>query len=340
MSDMKTHLAREERRELGYYLSKRYSLRQIARLLGRSVSTISEEIKRNKVKGVYDPEKADHKAYVRRKDAKYQGMKIEENRELRDHVHQKIGEDWSPELIAGRSKQRKDPFPSVSAKGIYRYLHSVYGRQLESQLRYGRKKRRSYGSRKASPLINRRFIEQRQKIIEQRLRFGDYEADFIESGKNGSGYLLVAVERKSRYVSIRRIGRKTETEVFATLQEIVGLARGTYSLTVDNDIVFRNHEELARTLGIPVFFTHPYHAWEKGQVEQINKLIRQYVPKGSDISDYAEAYIKMVETKLNTRPRKCLQFRTPEEVLHTHTMDQMIKKTVVPIKNDPVGCSV
>ncbi len=336
---MKQHLKQEERREIRYYLDKQYRLRQIAELLGRSVSTISDEIRRNSVNRTYDPEKARQKSRVRRKYAKYQGMRVVENPALRTYLHAKIEDDWSPELIAGRVRTLDTHLPRISTKGIYRYIHSVYGRRLEQCLRYGQRKKLQ-GYTKKTSLHDRVFIDERAKTVERRLRFGDYEADFIESGRNGSGYLVVLIERKSRMVRIRKILQKTEAAVFATLKDLISSDLAPRSLTLDNDIIFRNHARLAKLLNIPIFFTHPYHAWEKGQVEQVNKLIRQYIPKGSNISRYPDAYLAMVAIKLNTRPRACLQFQTPAEVIEQYQKQFCVQELVVPIKKDPLGCSV
>jgi len=102
------------------------------------------------------------------------------------------------------------------------------------------------------------------------------------------------------------------------------------TLTLDNDIIFRKHKELSKLLGVPVYFCHPYHSWEKGGVENTNKLIRQYIPKGSDISQYTDAYIQMIQDKLNNRPRKCLKYKTPLEVMLQHS--QLKKETYAMIQ--------
>ncbi len=309
------HITKTERLEIALLIRKKHSQRDIAEMLNRSPNSISREVRENSVNGVYDPNKAQHKAYVRRKCSKYQGMKVVESRELRDYVEEKIRQDWSPEEISGRIRKVDKHIKYVGFKGIYKFVYSVYGRLLEKRLRYKGKKRKGRNREKASQLKGRVFIDQRPKIIGNRERFGDWEGDFIVSNKTGKGVLLVLYERKAMYVVIKKImSRKCEV-VNQCLYELTGGFVCFNSLTIDNDISFKKHEELSKLLGVPVYFCHPYHAWEKGGVENINKLIRQYVPKGSDISKISSEYIRGIETKLNTRPRKGLGYKTPLEVM-------------------------
>lgn len=320
------HITKTERLEIALLKSKKYSIRDIARALGRSPGSICEEIGRNSVRRSYDPAKADHKAYVARKYSKYQGMKIESRPDLRAYVENKVAEDWSPEEVSGRIKEIDRPIPDVSSKTIYKYIASVYGRRLENHLAYKGKKKRPHPRPKATQLKDRISIDQRPKIVDIRERFGDWEGDFIVSGRNGSGALLVLHERKARYALIRKIDAPSIDAVHRYLIEMTGgIIMNT--LTLDNDILFRKHEEMSRILEVPVYFCHPYHSWEKGGVENTNKLIRRYVPKGSDISRVSDERIKEIQEKLNARPRKCLSYRTPAEVMREH--DQFISLPII-----------
>lgn len=330
------HIETTERQQIDQYLKDGRSHRSIARLIGRSRNTISYEVKENSVCGRYDWKKADRKAKNTRKASKHQGMKVVFGPGLRSFVTAKLREDWSPEEISGRIKYVEKSLPYISPKGIYRFIYSAYGRQVERFLRYGPKgKRKKKGYEKVSKLKDRVFIDKRPKSIEKRRHFGDWEGDFIVSGKKGKGVLLVLVERKSRYVVIRKLMVKTCNEVNLMIAEILGGIVLFSSLTLDNDIVFRKHKVLSGTLGRPVYFTHPYHSWEKGTVENMNKWIRQYVKKGSNISKYSDQYIQFVEDRLNDRPRKCLKFRTPREIFErrvklkkeAYAIIRVIKKT-------------
>jgi len=324
-----SHIKKAERLELSILLNRKYSLRDISRVLDRSVSSISCEITRNSTKGVYDPLKANHKAYVRRKYSKYQGMKIEGNKELREYVVSSLKKDWSPEEICGRIREIDKDIQYVGFKGIYRYVSSPYGRRLERYLRHSGKRRKREGYSKVTQLKNRQFIDDRPLVINTRERYGDWEGDFIVSGKQGKESLLVLHERKTRYVLIRKIPSRSPKLVNTCLSQLIRNLSSFNSLTLDNDIAFRKHERLSQSLDCPVFFCHPYHSWEKGGVENTNKLIRQYVRKGSDISKYSDKYIQRIQDKLNTRPRKSLNYKTPEEVMTENNQfkekDQCVK---------------
>lgn len=316
------HLTRQERVEIAYLRNKKgYSINAVAEALGRSKSTISDELK-NKVNGVYDPKKAQHKAYVKKKYSKYQGMKIVQDSQLRCYVEKNIKKDWSPEQVAGRLQDIDTHIKYVSRGAIYKYIYSVYGRQLERYLRYKGKKRKSRNT-KATPIKNRTFIDERPEIVNNRDRFGDWEGDLIVSGKNGKGALLVLHERRTRFPVIKRImSRKTDV-INNHIYKITGGLVCFNSLTIDNDVSFQKHEEMSEMINAPIYFCHPYHAWEKGGVENTNKLIRQYVPKGSDISKFSKQYIEEVETTLQNRPRKCLGYKTPFEVMTENNQFKM-----------------
>lgn len=288
-------------------------MRRIAGLMGRSPNTISEELRLNCVKGKYDPAKAHHKAYVRRKYAKYQGMKIIKHTALHQEVRDRLYDDQSPEAIAGCIR-RKRALPSVSKNAIYRFIGSVYGRRIETHRERKRKRRRG-GRAKGTKLSNRVFIDRRPKNINERRHFGDAEADFIVSGKRGKGILLVVVDRKARTTFLERI----ITISIAAMERAFLRIRNRYpeikTVTTDNDLLFAKHERLAAILSVRIFFCHPYHSWEKGTVENTNKVIRRDIPKGADLSKYSKRFIERLEAKLNRRPMKCLDYRTPEEVL-------------------------
>ena len=328
-----THIKKAERLEIAILLNKKYSYREIAKVLKRGASSISEEINNNNVNGIYDPQKADHKAYVKRKYSKYQGMKVVSDIKLWNYLKEKLQEDWSPENIAGRIENMDTCVRSISPKSIYKFIYSSYGRNLERYLAYKGKKRKPKTSKKVLQLQDRVFIDQRPKIIEKRRRFGDWEGDFIVSGKNGKGVLLTLYERKARYTLIKKMMNKKIDEVHKIIYELTG-GVVMNSLTLDNDIVFRKHKKLSEIIGVPIYFCHPYHSWEKGGVENTNKLIRRYIPKGSDISQYSDEYVQMVEDKLNNRPKKCLNFKTPNEVIREN---DLFKKEIKYSLNDIIG---
>lgn len=297
--------------------SKGYSLREIGRSLGRSPSTLSEELKRNRVKGVYDPKKANHKAYVRKKYARFQGMRIVFDPELRRFVEKHLRVGQSPEAIAGRLKMKMESLSYVSGDTIRRFLKSSHGWKLRKQTRK-RKYRR--GKRRNDSLRNRKFIDERPPYIAKRNRVGDAEGDFIVSGKSGKGYLFTLVDRKTRYPFLEPVLPVTIENVHRAGLRIKKRFPEWKTMTTDNDLLFKKHKELEKLLGIKIYFCHPYHSWEKGSIENLNKQIRKDIPKGSDLSKYSLKEIREIEKKLRSRFMECLRYTTPEEMLTTHRL--------------------
>ena len=293
--------------------SKGYSQVEIAKVLRRNPSTIYRELHR-KVKGEYIANKAHHKAYIKRKYSKYQGMKIREYMKLEQYITKYLKHGWSPEQISGRISE-ECMLPKVSHTSIYSWLRSVHGRQLEAELRKIKRKRTKTARKKVVKLEGRIFIDERPKYVDSREYFGDWEGDFIVSGKGSKTALLVLHERKSRYIIIRKVKHKTAKEVEDTLIDMVKPLTNFKSLTLDNDVSFVHHEKISKELGVPLFFCHPYASWEKGGVENTNLYIRRWIPKGSDISKWSDQEIQDIEFWMNSLPRKVLGWHTPEEVM-------------------------
>lgn len=312
---MKTykHFSFVERAQVEILGSKGYSQREIGRVLGRNSGTICRELKR-KANGQYIARKADHKAYVRRKYSKYQGMKIREDMKLEQYITKYLKYGWSPEQISGRISE-ECMLPVVSHTTIYSWLRSIHGRQLEAELRLLKKKRQKKARKKVVQLEGRVFIDERPKSVNTREYFGDWEGDFIVSGKGSKTALLVLHERKSRYIIIRKVKHKTTQEVENTLIEMIKPLTNFKSLTLDNDVSFVHHQKISTELGVPLFFCHPYASWEKGGVENSNLYLRRWIPKGSNISKWSDEEIQNIEIWMNTLPRKVLGYSTPTEVM-------------------------
>ena len=305
--------------------SKGYSIRNIAEALKRSVSTISDEISNNSTRGKYNPRKAQHKAYVRRKYSKYQGMKIVGNKHLKKFVDKHLFDDQSPRAISGRIKTQEKKITLVSKDSIHRYIMSVYGRRIEVH-RKKRKQRRRRKRPKYSKLDDRTFINKRPKYIDKRMCMGDAEADFIVSGKTGKGILLVVVDRKTRVAFIEKISKVSVLNVHKAFSKIKQRFPEMKTITADNDILLQKHKELEILLKVKIYFCHPYHSWEKGTVENTNKYIRRDIPKGSNISFYSRSFIHKLEQKLNRRIMECLKFRTPDEALREEKRKRKVKR--------------
>jgi IS30 family transposase len=278
-------------------------------VLERSASSISDEIKRNSVNEIYSAKKANHKSRVRRSNAKFQGMNIVNNKVLRKEVDTLLYDDVSPGNVSGRVKLKFGV--SISKDSIYRYIKSIYGRKIEHHRKSIKYKNRS--KVKLTKLRDRVNISKRPKIVDNRTRYGHAEADFIVSGKAGTGILLVVVDRKVRKVWIRKITKVTIENVHTCFLSIQKEYINMKTLTLDNDILFRKHKLLKDLLKVRIYFCNPYHSWEKGTVENTNKYIRRYIKKSSDISLYSNEYIQNIQDKLNRRPMECLQYKTPEE---------------------------
>ena len=251
----------------------------------------------------------------------------------------------APEDISGRIKFIDTNIPYVATDTIYKYVKSVYGRNIVDFLWYKGKKRRPIVVR--SDIKNRTFIDQRPKIVLKRRNYWDWEADFIVSGKHGKGALLVFVERKSRYVLIFKLqDRKVETINFI-LRQVFGSGQLLCNtLTIDNDICFRHHKQMSQIIGGMIFFCHPYHSWEKGTVEKMNQMIRRFIKKGCNIDKISERKVRWVQNILNNKPYKCLGFFTPKEVLSrsrklkTFVLENFNKKTPVISRYFNTKCSV
>jgi transposase, IS30 family len=292
-------------------------------MLGRGKSSISDEITRNSVTGTYDSDKAHHKATTRRKAAKYQGKRIVVNKELCVFIEKALLQRQSPQAIAGRLKAGLEPgLPYVSRDTIETYIRSAHGRRIEYQLKVlkaGQKKRHKPKRPGTAPRGDpKKSIDDRPAVITNRERVGDLEVDFIVSGKNGTGYVLTAADRKLRVGFIRKILPVTVANALRALLDIKQQFPELTSITTDNDILWTYHKQLEQALGVPFYFCDPYASWQKGGVENYNGEARVYMKKGSDISQYNEVYIQMVETKLNARYMAVLGYRTAAEALQEY----------------------
>lgn len=309
------HLRPEERVEIAVLKGKGYSLRSIAKALGRSHSSLSRELKRNEVSGTYEAPKAQHKAYVSRKYSKYQGMKVAEHTGLEKYIQEKLKKHWTPEQIAGRLRDEAS-LPYVSRMGIYKYLYSSYGQKYCEYLpskRY-RPKRRKGKKTEREMIPNRVGIEERPAEVDGREIFGHYEADTVVSKRNtGKAALCVLEERMSRKTFIKRIPSMRPGKNNKALRQMSkNLPMKT--LTLDNGIENKHHEKLSKQLKISIFFCNVYRSWEKGGVENTNGRIRRFFPKGTNFSKIKPAAIAKVQLIMNNTPRKCLNYKTPNEM--------------------------
>ena len=307
------HLTYENRVEIKSYLNCGLYQSQIAEKIGVHKSTISNELKRNTGLKGYRSKQAQLMTKSRRKNAK-------KNIRFTDTVKQRVEfyltQDWSPEQISGRLKL--DEGISISHETIYQHIWAdkKAGGDLNKHLRCSHKKRKKrYGKKDRRGVIPDRIsIDDRPEIVNQKKRIGDWELDTI-IGKNHQGALVSAVERKSRYSCLMYVVHKTaELVTKALIRKLSPLKNKVLTATADNGKEFAWHQEIAAKLATQFYFAHPYCSWERGLNENTNGLIRQYFPKNFDFRSITEQDIKLVEYRLNNRPRKSLNFKTPAEI--------------------------
>jgi len=312
-------LTEEDRIEI--YAMKQAGKEQtmIAAELGVHPSTISRELSRNTGLRGYRPKQAHQKALQRRFNAR---KAVKMTPETIDYIECKLAQEHSPEQIAERMKI--DPGwhgPTVSHERIYQHIwqDKAQGSMLYKHLRIAgtkqRRKRRNSRDMRGT-IKNRVGIEERPNIVERKIRIGDWEGDTVV-GRNHQGALVTLVDRKSKLTLIGKVNRYTAEAVEKTIISLMELLpRRNYTLTVDNGKEFASHESVAETLRIKVYFADPYSAWQRGLNENTNGLIRQYVPKRSDVRTLTNEQVRHIMNRLNNRPRKSLGYLTPNEVFY------------------------
>lgn len=312
------HFTQDERNETSILLKKGYSQKDIAGVLGKNRSSVNREISRNKVKGIYDPQKANVKAKVRRIASKYQGMKVVKNLELGKFITKHLKDDhWTPEEIAGRWNNEnqlvtREKKIIISAPSIYKYLYSAHGQSLCKYLvsmRYTKRKRTKNPKPKRQLIPNRILIELRPEIVNQRTEFGHFEGDTLGRIKTDTDVVAGLSERISRYIIIRKLpGLKHTMDGFnEMLNPYHDLIK---TLTLDNGVENTKWEKL----GIDTYFCHAYSSWEKGGMENLFGRLRRFIPKKASLKDYSEEDICRFADIMNNTPRKCLKWRTPKEI--------------------------
>lgn len=315
-----------DRQRIEFWLGlKRISLRDIARFIGRDVSVVSREVKRHKPQlSPYDAELA-QKAADRK--AKFTNKKkLEKSEGLKSYIEDQLKQDWSPDQIAGRLKEqpppefKKAPMKTVCAETIYQHIYDQPEGEprLYKHLRTHRKKRIEWGKRRIRGIIipDRTPIEQRPELINQRERYGDLEADLL-CGKRQKEAISVHYERKTMYLNLEKVETmEAQTNLVALKETIESFPEDfVKSITFDNGGENAEHTKLKADYDIETYFCDPGKAWQKGGVENMNKLLRQYIPKGTDIKKIDQEYLDFIKKRLNNRPRKTHHYLTPSEVL-------------------------
>ena len=313
------HLSAAERQIIAQRRAAGDGRSQIARLLGRSHSTIGRELERNGQHGLYDPYQAEQQASERRGQARH--YRRRSHVPLWEQVHQWFVLDWSPEIIAAKLQQHypDDPQMRLSPEALYQWVYrdAREGGSWHQHLWRRRAKRRSHGKYRhlRFTVPNRVGIAERPKVVEQRTRVGDWEGDSVH-GKQGKEGLVTHVDRASRFLALGRSpDRSASAFRQATEQALQWVPTGLCNtLTLDNGTEMAEHQQIGETLGMKTYFADPYSPWQRGTNEQTNGLLRRYFPKGTDFSKVSDQALNEVVLKINQRPRKCLGYQAPYDV--------------------------
>lgn len=289
------------------------SLRSIAFVLGRSTSTLSREVRRNakEYDGAYRAEPAHSYAVARRgrcrRGSQFEAQQIQLVEEL-------VREKWSPEQIAVRL--RDEGVLSISHETIYRRIRrdrragGTLWKSLRICPKFGRKR---YGRRDSRGVLpGKRHISERPTEVELRKMIGHWEGDTV-MGSDKRHCILTLVERATGLAVIRKLRARTKQEVTRAMLNVLHVHRGIKTITFDNGTEFHDYKLLEQRFPVKCYFATPYHSWERGSNENLNGLIRQYLPKGSCMRHVTQDDCNYIAFKLNSRPRKRLAFRTPAE---------------------------
>ena len=313
-----------EREEISRAVVAGHSIRSIAAQLGRGPSTISRELKRNGGQECYRASQADQSAWDRGRRPKT--GKLAQNRALARIVAGKLQLQWSPEQVAGWLKRTypDDTSRQVSHETIYRSLfiqaRGALKKELVAHLRRSRVMRRSrhhtMKTDKHGRITDTVSISERPASVEDRAVPGHWEGDLLFGSKNSQ--IATLVERNTRYAMLVKVtGKDTETVINALIKNARKLPEELYkSLTWDRGKEMAEHKRFTLATDIQVYFCDPQNPWQRGTNENTNGLLRQYLPKGTDLSGYSQAKLNAVARRLNERPRKTLNYETPAERFH------------------------
>lgn len=330
------HLSIEERESIWELCHEGKGLREIGRRIGRSASTISRELRRNSYLhngeiSVYRPSTAERKYAARRERCRRRVLLEDEG--LQRLVERLIGEQsWSPEQVENRLKLEGSQY-RISYTTIYRWLHTGKRRfwrpdaqkfqQMVFHLRRRGKRKREKGELKRQGQRNiPHKLSERPEAANKREEIGHWEADTIQ-GKINSGCVVTMVDRKSRFLLGGKVDRKFADDVAQTMSRLLSSVPPEYvkSITPDRGTEFTAHAVVTEQVHqVPFYFPPPHSPWERPSVENTNGLLRQYVPARSNLTTLTEADVRLYVRLLNTRPRKCLGWKTPAEIFFSNLL--------------------
>jgi IS30 family transposase len=310
---MAKQLTLSQRYHIAVLLSEAKMQKDIAEKICTSRSTLTRELQRNGGRENYDPDQAHQRAIKLRQTAP---KAIKMSFAVIQWIESKIRIEWRPEQIAAKTHEALGV--SISHERIYQHIwqDKRRGGTLYKHLPQSGKRRKKYGSKdKRGQIVNRVSIDERPNVVAEKSRIGDWEIDTV-IGKNHQGALVTIVERVSKFTLVAKVLNKQSDTVTEATIALLKPYRGNklFTITADNGKEFAGHEKIAQELDLKVYFAHPYSSWERGVNENTNGLIRQYFPKGSSFEDITDADVEKVMERLNHRPRKTLNYKTPFEV--------------------------
>lgn len=302
-------LTEGQRYQIALLYEDNFTLTEIGRRLGVNKSTISREVRRNRASDGYKPDKAQRLCEVRRSSSSKRCICPK----TVDFVEFALGWKWSPEQISAVATVIG---LTVSHEWVYRYVYAdkACGGELYTHLRQGHRRYRRGDGKKRSPIPDAVSIELRPAIVDERSRLGDWEADLV-LGQQGTGAIVTLAERKSRIYLTKKVFSKDAVEVSNAIISLLSEYKDVcHTITFDNGGEFSQHKAIAKALDAEMYFAHPYASYERGLNENTNGLLRQFIPKGTDLRTVSEEDLQRYQGALNSRPRKCLGFRQPSVV--------------------------
>jgi len=307
------HLTSIQRNQIEVLLQTNTPVKKVAQLLDTDRSTLYREIKRNKRKRSYSASYAQQLSTERKERF---GRKRKLTISIEKLIVEKLTEEqWSPKQIVGHCKLNN--IPMVSHERIYQHIRQdkKNGGLLWTHTRHKLKHRKRPVSGQQVNIKNKVSIELRPAIVDTQERYGDWEIDTI-IGENRKGAILTITERKTGFLLMEKMefGKQAEGLAKAAIRMLFAYKNTVHTITSDNGSEFAQHELIAKKLNANFYFAHPYTSWERGLNEYTNKLIRQYIIKGSNFDLYDSEYIKLVQNKINRRPREKLKFQTPSKI--------------------------
>lgn len=308
------HFTLDERESLRTLCERGHSIRKISLIMGRSPSTISRELRRNanKQTGTYNPWGAESLYKKRRKKCR-QPRRFINDETLKNFTWQKLQLFWSPEIIAA-IWNRENPASPISHTTIYNALKDNLISGCTRAMHLRRRGKRKYVRGASATIQPERIISERCTEANQRQRFGDWEADTV-SGGVGKGCLLTCIERKSRYLIAINSPNFRAASIRNAFQKALN-AHNVLTLTLDRGSEFAAFREIEADLNTEIYFCDPHAPWQRGSNENINGALRFFFPKGTDFRNISQDHVDSVVDLLNHRPRKCLGFKAPAQVLH------------------------